>query len=128
MASRFEFFGLSDEVCCAIWIDLAGDPYVFPRPRFKLSQDANFAEFERLIRKDQSAAVTLIGRLDGVDEIKSWTYVRSRRKNKDGSVSVVVGSRSSGFGQMGTYKARLVVKQVLAVAPSSAGISTPPTR
>ena len=61
----------------------------------------------------------LIGRLDGVDEVSQWTDVRDRQKHKDGTVSAVISSGSSGFGHMGQYRARLVVEQVLDVKPTS---------
>jgi hypothetical protein len=54
-------------------------------------------------------SVTLIGRIDGVDEVKHWT---ESRRVKGGAV---VGFRSNGFGHMGEYKARLVIIRVRAV-------------
>jgi hypothetical protein len=112
----FENFSLGEGGCGAIWVDLADDKYVSPPPKFKLLRDANFAEFERLIKANSAAEVTVIGRLDGVDEVEAKTFVTDRRKHQDGTVSAVVGSGSTGFGHMGQYKARLVLKQVLTVA------------
>jgi hypothetical protein len=116
--SGFENFSLAEGGCGPIWVDFADDRYVSPGPKFKLVRDANLVEFEHLIKASSSADVTLVGRLDGVDEVKTTRHVSSRRVHKDGTVSAVVGWRSSGFGHMGQYKARLVVKQVLTVRPA----------
>jgi len=118
--SGFENFSLSEGDCGPVWVDLADDKYVSPPPKFKLLRDDNFAEFERLIKANSTAKVTLIGRLDGVDEVKTKTYVRDQQKHRGGTVSAVVGSGSTGFGHLGQYKARLVVKQVLTVGPAPA--------
>lgn len=119
----FENFSLAGGGCGAIWVDFADDRYVNPRPKFKLVRDANFVEFERLVKASSAAEVILLGRLDGVDAVKTTTHVSDRRKHKDGTVSAVVGWGSAGFGHMGEYKARLVLKQVLTVNL----IPTPPT-
>jgi hypothetical protein len=116
--SGFENFSLSEGGCGAIWVDFADDPYVSPRPKFKLVRDAKFGEFERLVKTSSSAEVTLLGRLDGVDEVKTTTHVTHQPKHKNGSVSAIVGQGETGFGHMGQYNARLVLKQVLSVSPT----------
>jgi hypothetical protein len=121
--SGFENFSLSEGGCGAIWVDFADDRYVSPRPNFKLVRDAQFGEFERLIKASSTADVTLLGRLDGVDEVRTTTHVTHQREEKDGTSSAVVGHGSTGFGHMGQYKARLVVRQVLTVGPTP----TPPS-
>ena len=115
----FETFSLYDGSCVSIWIDYAGNPNITPAVHFKLVRDANFAEFERRLAKgNTSLKVTLIGRLDGVDEIREKTTIRERQTGSDGTLSGVVNRTSTGFGHMGQYKARLVLKQVLAVGPT----------
>ncbi len=113
--SGFENFSLSESGCGPIWVDFADERFVSPEPKFKLVRDMTFLEFERRVKADSSAEVTLIGRLDGVDQIKTTTSVTHKRKHKDGSVSAVVGTGSTGFGHMGEYKARLVLKRVVNV-------------
>lgn len=66
----FENFSLAGGGCGAIWVDFADDRYVNPRPKFKLVRDANFVEFERLVKASSAAEVILLGRLDGVDAVK----------------------------------------------------------
>jgi len=105
--SGFESFVLSDEDCAeAIWVDDADDENVQPRPKFKVLRDARFAEFERVIRENYRARVVIVGRFDGVDAVQEWT---ESRKIKGGAV---VGFHSNGFGHMGKYRARIVLKQV----------------
>jgi hypothetical protein len=78
-------------------------------------RNERFTEFERLLSANKSATATLIGRLDGVDEVKQRTNVRHKRTAKDGTVSAVISSSSNGFGHMGQYKARLVLREVVEV-------------
>jgi hypothetical protein len=118
ITAGFENFSLSEGTCGAIWVDLPDDQYVHPRPKFKLLRDAKFVEFERLIKAKSSAKVVLVGRLDGVGRIEEKTYARNQ-KHEDGTNSGVVGSTSTGFGHMGQYRARLVLKQLLAVGPTA---------
>jgi hypothetical protein len=111
----FEYLGLSDAGCGGIWIDYADERGVVPRPNFTLVRNGKFTEFERLLSANKSATATLIGRLDGVDEVKQWTHVRHKRTAKDGTVSAVISSGSNGFGHMGQYKARIVLEEVVEV-------------
>jgi hypothetical protein len=115
MLSDFENFTLTDSDCGSIWVDLPDDQSVRPSPNFKLVRNTHFTDFERLIKAKSAAKVGLIGRLDGVDVVKEQTYVRDRQKHEDGTLSAVVGRSSTGFGHMGQYKARLVLKRVLTV-------------
>jgi hypothetical protein len=112
--SEFEYLGLSDGECRAVWIDYADDKRVRPKPSFQMVRDTKFAEFEYLILANKAAAVLLIGRLDAVDEIRQRSDVR-----KTGSKSGVVSFHTNGFGHMGQYKARLVLQRVVDVASSS---------
>jgi hypothetical protein len=105
--ARFEYFALSDEGCAeAIWVDYADDVNVQPRPTFKLVRDEKFAEFERLIQTNHSVRAVVVGRFDGVDAVRRWT---ESRNSKDGAV---VSFHSDGFGHMGEYRSRVVLKQV----------------
>jgi len=122
----FEDFSLSEGGCGRIWIDYADDKDISPHPKFKLVRDVNFSEFERLIRASSMAEVTLIGRLDGVDAIFAKTYVSNQRKHRDGTSSADVRLGSNGFGHMGQFKARLVLKQVLTVASTQNSQPRPP--
>lgn len=131
LKSGFENLSLSEGGCGAIWVDFADDPNVSPRPKFKLVRDAKFDEFERLVNASSSAEVTLLGRLDGVDEVKTRTHVTHQQEGKDGTVSAIVGQESTGFGHMGQYTGRLVLAQVFTVGPTlilPALIPTPPTQ
>ena len=71
-----------------------------------------------LLATKKSADVVLLGRLDGVDEIQQGQTAREQQKHNDGSESAVVSFHSNGFGQMGQYKARLVLPRVVAIETS----------
>ena len=126
----FENFSLfeGDGGCGATWVDLADDPHVNPKPEFELIRDAAFSEFERQVKAHSMAEVSILGRLDGVDQVTTTTHVRNRREHKDGTVSAVVAQESTGFGHLGQYKARVVLKQVLAVRPTPSHTSPSQTR
>ena len=104
----FEFFGLTDVGCGPIWLDFA-DESIRPTLKFRLVKDEPEKRFRAAVQKGNTSNVTLIGRIDGVDEVKHWT---ESRPVKGG---VVAGFRSNGFGHMGQYKARLVIIRVRAV-------------
>ena len=104
----FEYFGLTDADCGAIWLEFA-DQRIRPKPKFLLVKDEAEKRFSDTVQKN-TVRVTLVGRLDGVDEVKKWT--ESRPMKAGGSA---VSFHSNGFGHMGQYKARLVIMRVKAV-------------
>jgi hypothetical protein len=107
----FERFVIMD-TCGSIWLAFPEEPGISPLPNFKLSRSKTFDKFQRaLATRDVSA--TLVGRLDGVDEIKSGTSVRRVRSSRPGEKAYVVNHYSSGFGHMGQYRARLVIREVV---------------
>jgi hypothetical protein len=116
----FEYFGLSQGTCRAIWLDFPDVEPVQPKPSFHLLRDENFAQFEKLLATKKTADVVLLGRLDGVDEIQKGTTVQRQEKHDDGGESAVVSFYSNGFGHLGQYKARLVLERVLTVESSPA--------
>ena len=104
----FEFFGLTDVGCGPIWLDFA-DESIRPTLKFRLVKGEPEKRFRAAVQKGNTSNVTLIGRIDGVDEVKHWTESRPVK------AGVVAGFRSNGFGHMGQYRARLVIIRVRAV-------------
>jgi hypothetical protein len=111
----FEYYGLSEKDCGAIWLDTPDEPFA-PQTDFPFIWDNRAEELDNLMSKKQLALVTLVGRLDGVDEIEKRTSVRRQQTEKDGSQSAIVSFGSNGFGHMGEYKARLIIHRVEQVA------------
>jgi len=113
--SWFEFFALVDSDCKdAIALDFPDDPLVKPKPDFKAEEDDAYMNLRRLVTEytryaPALARATLVGRLDGVDELKPPV--------DDAPPGVIRGaSRSSnGFGHLGQYRARLVIMRVVEV-------------
>ncbi len=85
---------------------------ISPRPNFKTTKNEYLKKMDTLISINGAASVTVVGRLDGVDELKRKTVVTDRKTLNDGSTSTSVIFRSNGFGHLGQYKARLVLKSV----------------
>jgi len=110
--SGFEFLTLADEGCGPIWIDVAGDPNIQPIPDFRVKRDAKLAQLERMAWARSSERVTLIGRLDGVDSVTTTENLRNYQNDGKGKASAVVELHTDGFGHMGAYRARLVLRRV----------------
>jgi hypothetical protein len=112
LKSRFEYLAISDSGCGPIWVDYPDQAGIAPKPKFKLTKNDYLTKMDWLISIDGTASVTLVGRLDGVDEAKHETVVTDQKALKDGSASSVVHFRANGFGHLGQFKARLVLKTV----------------
>ena len=112
LESRFEYYAIADSGCGPIWVDTPEQKELSPRPNFKITKNENLKKTDALISISRAASVTVVGRLDGVDELKRNTVVTDPKALKDGSRAAAVSFRSNGFGHLGQYKARLVLKSV----------------
>lgn len=111
----FEYYRLSEKDCGAIWLDTPDEPFA-PQTDFPFIRDNQAEELDNLMSEKQLAVVTLVGRLDGVDEIEKRTSVRGLKTETDESQSAMVSLGSNGFGHIGEYKARLIMHRVEQVA------------
>ena len=109
---RFEYYGIADSGCGPIWVDNPDQKGISPRPNFKMTKNEYLKKLDRLISMNGAASVTVVGRLDGMDEVGRETVVSDPKTLDDGSTSGAVSFRSNGFGHLGQYKARLVLKTV----------------
>ena len=112
LESPFEYYGIADSGCGPIWVDNPDQKGISPRPNFKMTKKEYLKKMDRLISMNGPASVTVIGRLEGVDDVGRGTVVSDPKTPDDGSTSAAVGFRSNGFGHLGQYKARLVLKMV----------------
>jgi hypothetical protein len=112
LESRFEYYAIADSGCGPIWVDNPEQKGISPRPNFKMTKNEYLKKMDTLISINGATSVTVVGRLDGVDGLKRETVVTDPKTINDGSTSAAVSFRSNGFGHLGQYRARLVLKSV----------------